>query len=88
MWDPLIIRSKCTPALASEAQIGLALRVLCGFSIDEIAEAFLSTKDTINKRLFREEEKLRRELCLETLPLGIMITEDVRTNLSLNSKPY
>ena len=51
----------CTPAIASEAQIGLALRILCGFGIDEIAEAFLSNKETINKRLFRAKEKLRTE---------------------------
>jgi RNA polymerase sigma factor (sigma-70 family) len=51
----------CTPAIASEAQIGLALRILCGFGIDEIAEAFLSNKETINKRLFRAKEKLREE---------------------------
>lgn len=51
----------CNPAIAAEAQIGLALRILCGFGIDEIAEAFLSGKDTINKRLFRAKEKLREE---------------------------
>lgn len=51
----------CNPVIASEAQIGLALRILCGFGIDEIAEAFLSTKETINKRLFRAKEKLRTE---------------------------
>ena len=51
----------CNPAIASEAQIGLALRILCGFGIDEIAEAFLSNKETINKRLFRAKEKLREE---------------------------
>lgn len=51
----------CNPAIASEAQIGLALRILCGFGIDEIAEAFLSNKETINKRLFRAKEKLRIE---------------------------
>lgn len=51
----------CTPVIASEAQIGLALRILCGFGIDEIAEAFLSNKETINKRLFRAKEKLRAE---------------------------
>jgi RNA polymerase sigma-70 factor (ECF subfamily) len=51
----------CNPAIASEAQIGLALRILCGFGIDEIAEAFLTNKETINKRLFRAKEKLRAE---------------------------
>jgi len=58
----------CTPAIASEAQIGLALRILCGFGIDEIAEAFLSNKETINKRLFRTKEKLRSEKIKLELP--------------------
>lgn len=51
----------CNPAIVSEAQMGLALRILFGFGIDEIAEAFLTTKETINKRLFRAKEKLRTE---------------------------
>ncbi|HLX65493.1 MAG TPA: DUF6596 domain-containing protein [Puia sp.] len=59
----------CTPAIASEAQIGLALRILCGFGIDEVAEAFLTNKETINKRLFRAKEKLRTaEIQLELPP--------------------
>jgi RNA polymerase sigma factor (sigma-70 family) len=58
----------CTPAIASEAQIGLALRILCGFGIDEIAEAFFSNKETINKRLFRAKEKLRTEKITMELP--------------------
>src|SRR5471030_1817942 len=49
----------CHPAISQEAQTGLALRILCGFGIDEIADAFLSNKETINKRLFRAKEKLR-----------------------------
>ncbi|XHR96837.1 sigma factor-like helix-turn-helix DNA-binding protein [Mucilaginibacter sp. UC70_90] len=51
----------CHPVLPAEVQIGLALRILCGFGIDEIAEAFLSNKETINKRLFRAKEKLRNK---------------------------
>ena len=51
----------CHPSIPQEAQIGLALRILCGFSIDEIANAFLTNKETINKRLFRAKEKLRDE---------------------------
>ena len=58
----------CDPAIASEAQIGLALRILCGFGIDEIAEAFLSNKETINKRLFRAKEKLRIEKVKMEMP--------------------
>ncbi len=51
----------CNPCISPEAQVGLALRVLCGFGIDEIAGAFLTNKETINKRLFRAKEKLRAE---------------------------
>jgi RNA polymerase sigma factor (sigma-70 family) len=49
----------CHPGIPPESQIGLALRILCGFGIEEIAVAFLSNKETINKRLFRAREKLK-----------------------------
>ncbi len=51
----------CHPSISTEAQIGMSLRILCGFGIDEIANAFLTNKETINKRLFRAKEKLRLE---------------------------
>jgi RNA polymerase sigma factor (sigma-70 family) len=51
----------CHPSLSTEAQIGLSLRILCGFGIEEIADALLTGKETINKRLFRAKEKLRLE---------------------------
>lgn len=63
-----MIFAVCNPAIASEAQIGLALRILCGFGIDEIAEAFLTSKDTINKRLYRAKEKLRVEKIKMEMP--------------------
>ena len=51
----------CHPSISVESQIGLALRILCGFGIGEIADAFLTNKETINKRLFRAKETLRQE---------------------------
>lgn len=51
----------CHPCNPAEAQIGLALNLLCGFGIDEIAQAFLTNKDVIYKRLQRAKEKLREE---------------------------
>jgi RNA polymerase sigma-70 factor (ECF subfamily) len=51
----------CHPSIPAEAQIGLSLRILCGFGIEEIANAFLTNKENINKRLFRAKEKLREE---------------------------
>ncbi|MGG9963965.1 RNA polymerase sigma factor [Ferruginibacter sp. SUN106] len=58
----------CQPGITTAAQVGLALRILCGFSIDEIADAFLTNKDTINKRLFRAKEKLRLDKVLIEFP--------------------
>ena len=51
----------CHPCNPAEAQIGLALNLLCGFGVDEIAHAFLTNKKVIYKRLQRAKEKLRRE---------------------------
>ena len=51
----------CHPAIPVEAQVSMALRVLCGFTIDEIAQALLTTKANINKRLYRAKERLREE---------------------------
>lgn len=53
--------SICHPSIAPEAQVALALRILCGFGIEEIANAFLTSKETINKRIYRAKEKLRVE---------------------------
>ena len=76
----------CHPSISAEAQIGLALRILCGFGIDEIANAFLSNKETINKRLFRAKEKLRLEkvkIVFPAEPEIIVRLETVLTTLYL-----
>ena len=67
----------CHPAIPVEAQIGLSLRILCGFGIDEIADAFLTNKETINKRLFRAKEKLR----LEKIPIEFPPTTEINKRL-------
>lgn len=72
----------CNPVIAAEAQIGLALRILCGFGIDEIAEAFLTNKETINKRLFRAKEKLRTENIKIELPNETEINKRLETILT------
>ncbi|WP_118972976.1 RNA polymerase sigma factor [Taibaiella koreensis] len=72
----------CQPAIGQEAQIGLALRILCGFGIEEIADAFLSSKETINKRLFRAKEKLRTEEVKIALPGPTAIGQRMDTVLT------
>lgn len=59
----------CHPSIPVEAQVGLGLRILCGFGIDEIATAFLSNRETIIKRLARAREKLRKEKVAIELPV-------------------
>ncbi|RAJ73505.1 RNA polymerase sigma-70 factor (ECF subfamily) [Chitinophaga dinghuensis] len=56
-----MIFAVCNPVIASEAQIGLALRILCGFGIEEIATAFFTNRETISKRLLRAKDRLRQE---------------------------
>ena len=72
----------CHPAISTEAQVGLALRILCGFGIDEIADAFLSNKETINKRLYRAKEKLREEKIKIEMPAGSEINLRLDTVLT------
>ncbi|WP_435353750.1 RNA polymerase sigma factor [Emticicia sp. SJ17W-69] len=72
----------CNPVIPIEAQIGLALRILCGFGIEEIAEAFLSNKETINKRLFRAKEKLREENIKVELPDEVEIDKRLEAVLT------
>src|SRR4029077_3320033 len=45
--------SCCHPRLPEEAQVALVLHILCGFSVDEIAGAFISTEAAIEKRISR-----------------------------------
>jgi RNA polymerase sigma factor (sigma-70 family) len=56
-----MIFAVCNPINSNDAQICLALQILCGFSVEEIANAFLSNKETIKKRLLRARENLRKE---------------------------
>jgi len=49
----------CHPGIAHDAQITLILKILCGLSTKEIANAFITQEDTIQKRLYRTKEKLR-----------------------------
>lgn len=49
----------CHSSISENSQITLILKILCGFSIAEIASAFFTTTETINKRLVRGRKQLR-----------------------------
>ena len=48
--------SCCHPRLPEEAQVALILHILCGFSIDEVAAAFVNTHAATQKRITRAKK--------------------------------
>jgi RNA polymerase sigma-70 factor (ECF subfamily) len=52
--------SCCHPRLSEEAQVALVLHILCGFGVNEIANAFLRSEAAIEKRISRGKKVLAR----------------------------
>jgi RNA polymerase sigma-70 factor (ECF subfamily) len=50
--------SCCHPRLPEEAQVALMLHILCGFSVSEVASAFVSTHAAMEKRITRAKKVL------------------------------
>jgi RNA polymerase sigma factor (sigma-70 family) len=50
--------SCCHPRLPEESQVALVLNILCGFSVDEVANAFVSTHAAMEKRIVRAKKVL------------------------------
>lgn len=58
----------CHPTLSAEAQVALVLKTLCGFSVTEIAKAFVTANDTIEKRLYRARQNFRNNKIAFEIP--------------------
>jgi RNA polymerase sigma-70 factor, ECF subfamily len=54
-----LIFTCCHPAIATEAQVALTLRTVCGLTTEEIARAFLLPVPTMAQRLVRATGKIR-----------------------------
>lgn len=54
-----LIFTCCHPALATDAQVALTLRELCGLTTEEIARAYFATASTIAQRIVRAKTKIR-----------------------------
>jgi RNA polymerase sigma-70 factor (ECF subfamily) len=67
----------CHPSIAPDAQVVLALKVLCGFSIGEIARAFLTSEAAIEKQLTRTKHRIQEA----NLPFDIPEGEDLGPRL-------
>jgi RNA polymerase sigma-70 factor (ECF subfamily) len=51
----------CHPSIPQESQIALTLKTLGGLTSLEIAHAFLTSEETITKRIYRAKEKIKEE---------------------------
>lgn len=65
----------CHPSLSSEAQVAIILKTLCGFSVSEIAKAFVSNYDTIEKRLYRARQSLKENNVSFELPGTVELSQ-------------
>lgn len=73
----------CHPSIPQPSQVATILKTLCGLSTKEIANAFLTTEETIQKRIYRAREKMAAEKISLDMPEGNECRE--RTDAILQS---
>ena len=76
----------CHPVIPAEAQVALALKTLCGFSVMEIGRAFLTSEAAIAKRLTRAKQKIQEARIPFEIPVGAELArrlDSVLQSLSL-----
>src|SRR5579864_4792915 len=81
----------CHPALAREAQVALTLKTVGGFSVDEIARAFLLRPAAVAQRLVRAKRLLRERRIAFELPargLGARIGSALETIYLMFNEGY
>ena len=73
----------CHPILFEEDEVALALKTLCGFSVPEISNAFLTTETAIAKRLTRAKKRIREAQIPFEIPSGAELTRRLNGVLQL-----
>ena len=61
----------CHPSLNSESRTALTLKTVCGFSVKEVARAFLAKEETIAQRLIRAKKKIVDEKLKYEVPAPV-----------------
>ncbi len=73
----------CHPALAVEAQVALTLRALGGLSTEEVARAFLTSPETMKRRLSRAKAKIKATRIPFSLPPDHLLTDRISAVLAV-----
>lgn len=73
----------CHPALSEPMRVGLTLKVVAGFGVDEIAAAFLVPRGTIQQRLVRAKRVLRATVVPFAMPHEQDLPERLRDVLAV-----
>ena len=65
----------CDPSINRESQIALIMKTLCGFSVQQISRAFITSKDTVEKRLYRARQAFRDNDISLSIPNGVALED-------------
>jgi len=78
-----LILTCCHPALSSDNQIALTLKVVAGFSTEEIARAFVCSEATVSQRILRAKQTIEEKGIGYSIPERTELAERVGTVLAV-----